>query len=115
MSEGKGSAGKYSRLILLVIVALAAVYLLGANFDKLREQFLPAFWNIFIAVMGFSAVVFIHECGHFIVAKLSDIKVETFSIFLPPLLFGVRKTTGGFRFRILPKFFPKDNDPDGNG
>ena len=115
MSEGKGSAGKYSRLILLVIVALAAVYLLGANFDKLREQFLPAFWNISIAVMGFSAVVFIHECGHFIVAKLSDIKIETFSIFLPPVLFGVRKTTGGFRFRILPKFFPKDNDPDGNG
>lgn len=115
MSERKGSAGKYSRLILLAIVVLAAVYLFGANFDKLRERFLPVFWNIFLAVMGFSAVIFIHECGHFIVARLSDIKVETFSIFLPPVLFGVRKTADGFRFRILPKFFPKDDDPDGDG
>ena len=115
MSEGKGLAGKYSRLILLAIVVLAAVYLLGANFDKLRERFLPAFWNILLAVMGFSAVVFIHECGHFIVARLSNIKVETFSIFLPPVLFGVRKTADGLRFRILPKFFPKDDDPDGDG
>jgi regulator of sigma E protease len=113
MSETKGSAGKYSRLILLVIAALAAVYLFSINFDKLWMQFLPVSWNIFLAVIGFSAVVFIHECGHFIVAKLSDIKVETFSIFLPPVLLGIRKTADGFRFRILPKFFPKDNDPDG--
>lgn len=115
MSEGKGSTGKYLWLILLVIVVLAVAYLVGANFDKLRERFLPAFWNIFLAVMGFSTVVFIHECGHFIVARLSDIKVETFSIFLSPVLLGVRKTADGFRFRILPKFFPKDNDPDGDG
>ena len=78
MSEGKGLAGKYSRLILLVIVVGAVLYLVGVNFDRFRERFLPAFWNIFLAVMGFSAVVFIHECGHFIVAKLSDIKIETF-------------------------------------
>jgi regulator of sigma E protease len=117
MSEGKNSTGKYSSssLILLVIIVMAIAYLFGANFDKLCEQFLPVVWNTFLAVIGFSAVVFIHECGHFIVAKLSDIKVETFSIFLPPILLGIRKTAAGFRFRILPKFFPKDNDPDGDG
>ncbi len=115
MSGAKGSAKKYSPLTLPAIVVLAVAYLLIANFDKLQERLLPVSWNIFLAVIGFSAVVFIHECGHFIVAKLSDIKVETFSIFLPPVLFGVRKTADGFRFRILPKFFPKDNDPDGDG
>jgi len=115
MPGEKDSAKKYPSLILFVIVVLAVAYLSNANFDKLRERLLPVSWNIFLAVMGFSAVVFIHECGHFIVAKLSDIKVETFSIFLPPVLLGIRKTADGFRFRILPKFFPKDNDPDGDG
>ena len=72
-------------------------------------------WNIFLAVMGFSAVVFVHECGHFFVAKAADIKIEVFSVFIPPVLVGVRRTAEGFRFRILPRFFPKDNDPDGDG
>ena len=72
-------------------------------------------WNIFLAVMGFSAVVFIHECGHFFVAKAADIKIEVFSVFIPPVCIGVRRTAEGFRIRILPRFFPKDNDPDGDG
>ncbi|MBW8001090.1 MAG: hypothetical protein FVQ80_03605 [Planctomycetes bacterium] len=72
-------------------------------------------WNIFIAMMGFSAVVFIHECGHFIFAKASDIHVETFSIFLPPVLLGVRRTTNGLRFRILPLFFQRAGEQGGDG
>ncbi|HEW78841.1 MAG TPA: hypothetical protein ENH34_02590, partial [Phycisphaerales bacterium] len=115
MSKPKGLLNKYSRLVLLVIITGVVVYLISNNFDKFKSVFLPMSWNIFLALMGFSAVVFIHECGHFIVAKLSDIKVETFSIFLPPVLLGVRRTEEGLRFRILPKFFPKENDPDGDG
>ena len=115
MSKPKGLLNKYSRLVLLVIITGVVVYLISNNFDKFKNVFLPMSWNIFLALMGFSAVVFIHECGHFIVAKLSDIKVETFSIFLPPVLLGVRRTEEGLRFRILPKFFPKENDPDGDG
>ncbi len=103
----KGSIDKYSRLALLVIILLVAVYYISGR--------LLMWWNIFLAVMGFSAVVFIHECGHFILAKLSDIKVETFSIFLPPVLLGVRRTEAGWRVRILPKFFPKEGDESGDG
>ncbi len=106
MSGAKGSS-KYSRLVLLVIIVAAGVYLISGN---IRMS-----WHIFLAVMGFSAVVFIHECGHFLVAKLSDIKVEVFSIFLPPVLLGARRTEKGLRFRILPKFFPKENDESGDG
>jgi regulator of sigma E protease len=97
----------YSRLALLAIMAAAIVYFIGSN---IRMS-----WNIFLAVMGFSAVVFIHECGHFFAAKASNIKVQTFSVFLPPVLLGVRRTEEGFRFRILPKFFPKEDDPEGDG
>lgn len=107
MFKRKNLLKRYSQLFLLVMIISALVYLICNN--------LLASWNIFLAVMGFSAVVFIHECGHFIVAKLSDIKVEVFSIFLPPVLVGVRRTEDGFRFRILPKFFPKDNDEQGDG
>jgi regulator of sigma E protease len=100
MTDSKVLAVKYSRLVLLVIVIAAMVYFIGSNVQRS--------WNIFIAVMGFSAVVFIHECGHFITAKLSDIKVETFSIFLPPVLIGIRRTQAGLRIRVLPTLLPKD-------
>jgi regulator of sigma E protease len=110
MTERKGLLDlyqKYSRLVSLIIVLGALIYFISLDFVK--------FWNIFLAVMGFSAVVFVHELGHFIFAKLSNVKVEVFSIFLPPVLLGVRRTEEGFRFRILPKFFPKKDDPDGDG
>ncbi|MHC4069272.1 MAG: site-2 protease family protein [Planctomycetota bacterium] len=110
MIESKGLFDfyqKYFRLVSLVIVLVALIYFISLDFLK--------FWNIFLALMGFSAVVFVHELGHFIFAKLSDVKVEVFSIFLPPVLLGIRRTEEGFRFRILPKFFPKKDDPDGDG
>jgi len=107
MSESKGLPGKYSRLFVLIAIVVWLVFVITQDLTKS--------WNIFVAVMGFSAVVFVHECGHFLVAKVSNIKVETFSIFLPPVLLGVRRTENGFRFRILPKFFPKENDPAGEG
>jgi len=107
MSKTENLLNSYFRLMLLVVTLAAIVYLVSYN--------LSMFWYILLAVLGFSAVVFIHECGHFIVAKLSDINVETFSIFMPPVLLGVRKTEDGFRFRILPKFFPKENQPEGDG
>jgi regulator of sigma E protease len=107
MPKAKGSLINYSRLALLAVITAALVYFVSRDINK--------FWHIFLAVLGFSVVVFVHECGHFIVAKLSDINVETFSIFLPPVLLSVRKTADGFRFRILPKFFPKENQPEGDG
>ena len=107
MSESKGSLRKYLRFLLLVIIVAVAVYYMSGR--------LLMWWNIFLAVMGFSAVVFIHECGHFILAKLSDIKVEVFSIFIPPVLLGARRTEAGWRIRILPKFFPKEGNESGDG
>ena len=96
-----------SRLIILLAFLLSLGYIIATNIKKAS--------NIFFAVIGFSAVVFIHECGHFFVAKACDIRVEVFSIFIPPVLFGIRRTEQGWRVRILPQFFPTENDPDGNG
>jgi regulator of sigma E protease len=43
----------------------------------------------FIFVLGL--LVFVHELGHFILAKLSGIRVETFSLGFPPKMIGFRK------------------------
>ncbi len=60
--------------------------------------------NVVVVMLGFGAVVLVHEFGHFLIAKLGGIKVEAFSIFMPPTLLGLRKTTSGFKFRFLPSF-----------
>ena len=101
------SALIYGRLFILA-AAILALGLLVAHRPQMS-------WNIFLAAMGFSAVVFVHECGHFFVARATDIKIEAFSIFLPPILVGIRRTCDGFRVRVLPRLFPRDNDPDGDG
>jgi regulator of sigma E protease len=92
---------------LLVAVLAAVVYLISRN--------IGAFANILLAVVGFGAVVLVHEFGHFVVAKLSKIKVEAFSIGFPPIFAGILRTENGYRVRILPKFFPKQDDESGEG
>ena len=108
MSELKDIFNKRFRVILFVVVVFVAVVFLIA-------QNINTFGNILLTMLGFGSVVLIHEFGHFIVAKLSDIKVEAFSIFMPPTLFGVQRTENGFRFRILPKIFAKEGDESGEG
>ena len=107
MSKSKGLLSRNFRVILLVAVVVVVCYLILRN--------ITVFGNILLAVVGFGAVIIVHEFGHFIVAKLCGIKVEAFSIFMPPTVLGVQKTENGLRFRILPKFFPKEDDEPGDG
>ena len=106
MTELKDFFNKRFRVILFVVVAfVAVVYLIAQNINT--------FGNILLTIFGFGSVVLVHEFGHFIVAKLSGIKVEAFSIFMPPTLFGVQRTENGFKFRVLPKLFAKEGDESG--
>ncbi|HYE64320.1 MAG TPA: RIP metalloprotease RseP [Pyrinomonadaceae bacterium] len=54
----------------------------------------------FIFILG--AAVVIHEFGHFIVAKLLKIRVETFSVGFGPRLFGRRWGTTDYRVSAIP-------------
>src|SRR5262249_40692311 len=55
-------------------------------FLKFRGWDLLDFWNLFKVILGLGFVIFVHELGHFLVAKWCDVHVETFSIgFGPPL------------------------------
>ena len=107
MSKPKVVTNKYFRVILVVIVAAAILFFISQN--------IHTFGNVLLVLLGFGAVVLVHEFGHFIIAKLSGIKVEAFSIFMPPVLLGLQKTENGFRFRILPEIFPKEEDKSGDG
>jgi len=107
MSETKGLFKRNFRVFLLFVVFAVVVYLIVRNINT--------FGNVLLVVVGFGAVIMIHELGHFIVAKLSGIKVTAFSIGFPPTLAGIQRTETGYRVRILPGFFrteEKDESDD---
>lgn len=58
--------------------------------------------TIIIALIMFLALVTIHEFGHFIVAKLSDIKVNEFAVGMGPEIFSKQKGETKYSLRALP-------------
>jgi len=108
MSETEGltkqASKKRSRALLWGVIAAVALYLIIRNFS--------AFSNILLVALGFGAVVLVHEFGHFIVAKLSDVKVEVFSIGFPPALVGIQRMENGYRIRLFPRFSEKEGEPE---
>jgi len=106
MSETKGFLKQFSekryRVLFWAVIAALFIYLIVRN--------IGAFGNIMLVVLGFGAVVLVHEFGHFIVAKLSGVKVEAFSIGFPPALFGIQRTESGYRVRLFPRFSEKEGE-----
>ena len=59
------------------------------------------YWFIpFVLVLG--VMIVLHEFGHFIVAKLFGIRVETFSVGFGKRLWGVRKGDTDYRISLIP-------------
>ena len=58
--------------------------------------------NTLASVFVFSLVIFIHELGHFIVAKKNGIRVNEFSIGMGPKLFSRTKGDTAYSIRALP-------------
>ncbi len=44
-----------------------------------------------LTILGIVVLIVLHELGHFAVAKAVGMRVERFSLFFPPKLFGVRR------------------------
>ena len=57
---------------------------------------------LIIAILIFSFLIFIHEFGHFITAKLFDVKVNEFSIFMGPRLIHWGRGETEYSIRLLP-------------
>lgn len=58
--------------------------------------------NIILIILVFGIVVFFHELGHFIVAKLNHIAVMEFSIGMGPSIFSFTKKETKYSLRLLP-------------
>ncbi len=58
--------------------------------------------DILVALVVLGIIIVIHEFGHFAVAKLFGIKVETFSVGFGPRLFGFRRGETDYRISALP-------------
>jgi regulator of sigma E protease len=101
-SMTKKARKRRTRALLWGVVAAVVLYLIIRNFS--------AFSNILLVALGFGAVVLVHEFGHFILAKLSDVKVEAFSIGFPPALLGIQRMENGYRIRLFPKFSEKEGE-----
>jgi len=55
-----------------------------------------------LAIIGFGVLIFIHELGHFVFAKLVGVKVETFSIGFGPSIFKFQKGETLYQLSIIP-------------
>ncbi len=54
----------------------------------------------FIIILGI--LVFVHELGHFIMAKRAGMKVEEFGFGFPPKLFGIKKGETTYSINLIP-------------
>lgn len=58
--------------------------------------------SIFFAILLFSILIFVHELGHFVAAKLSGVQVNEFSIFMGPALVKWRRGETQYTIRCIP-------------
>ena len=58
--------------------------------------------NIILIILVFGVIVFFHEFGHFIVAKMNKIAVMEFSIGMGPAIFSIQKKETKYSLRLLP-------------
>ncbi|AWG42515.1 RIP metalloprotease RseP [Candidatus Borreliella tachyglossi] len=58
--------------------------------------------SVLFSLLGFSLIIFIHELGHFLFAKLFRVKVEVFSVGIGPSIFKFK--VKGTEYRFSPIF-----------
>jgi hypothetical protein len=58
--------------------------------------------SVLFAILLFSLLIFVHELGHFLVAKLSRVRVNEFSMFMGPAIW--KKRIGYLYYQIKSLF-----------
>jgi regulator of sigma E protease len=58
--------------------------------------------TILVFIIVLAALVFVHELGHFLAAKLSGIRVDEFGLGFPPKLWGIRKGETTYSINAIP-------------
>jgi regulator of sigma E protease len=55
---------------------------------------------LFILILG--ALIFVHELGHFLLAKKNGIRVDEFAVGFPPKIFGFKKGETTYALNLIP-------------
>jgi regulator of sigma E protease len=55
-----------------------------------------------LVVVGFAALIMLHEAGHFVVAKMTGMRVERFFLFFPPKLWSFRRGETEYGIGMIP-------------
>ena len=58
--------------------------------------------SILVSIIGIGVIIFIHEFGHFLLAKLNKVKVEVFSLGFGKALIGFKKGDTTYQIGIFP-------------
>ena len=58
--------------------------------------------SYFLAFVGFSALIVLHELGHFVAAKAVGMRVERFALFFPPLLVKIKRGETEYGIGAIP-------------
>ncbi len=58
--------------------------------------------TIIIFILILALLIFVHEMGHFIAARLAGVKVEEFGMGFPPRLFAVKRGETVYSFNLIP-------------
>lgn len=58
--------------------------------------------TILFAILLFSILIFVHELGHFVTAKLSGVQVNEFSMFMGPAIWKKQKGETLYSIRLIP-------------
>jgi len=65
-------------------------------------QTLSSTLTIIEVIIAIGFLIFIHELGHFLLAKLTGVRVEIFSLGFGPRLFGIKKGETEYRASLIP-------------
>jgi regulator of sigma E protease len=58
--------------------------------------------TIIIFIVIFGLLIFVHELGHFVAAKISGVKVEEFGFGFPPKIFGIKRGETTYTLNLIP-------------
>ena len=74
------------------------------NLDTLLQNgLLSFFWTVFSFLIVLTVLVFVHEFGHYLIARWNRVRIEVFSIGFGPELFGWWDSAGTrWKFSTLP-------------
>jgi len=65
-------------------------------------QWLSSGWSIILVILGLGLIIFLHELGHFLMAKKNGVRVEIFSLGFGQAIFKFRRGETEYRIAWLP-------------